>query len=37
MRVRCRVTLEVTLAVLSTHPIGGPLMGPMDAFGKEAI
>jgi hypothetical protein len=37
MRVRRCVTLEVAHAVPSTHPIGGPLMGPVDAFGKEAI
>jgi hypothetical protein len=37
MRVRRRVTLEVARTVPSTHPIGGPLMGPVDAFGKEAI
>lgn len=37
MRVRRRVTLEVAHAVPSTHPIDGLLMGPVDAFGKEAV
>jgi hypothetical protein len=27
----------VARTVPSTHPIDGPLMGPVDAFGKEAI
>jgi hypothetical protein len=37
LRVRRDVVLEAARAVSSTHPIGGLLMGPMDAFGKETI
>jgi hypothetical protein len=37
LRVRRDVALEAARAVSSTRPIGGLLMGPMDAFGKETI